>query len=578
MTPSATQILQLLRSYSHDDAENVAILNIQIRFIDEYPLTDDTEDEIEAVNAIKHLENCRMSRLFSDKKKETRCGVYQSKRRQKLQQWCRENWQHAKAIDCHSLKHEFASFFEKPVTRKKLVKDEVKGSSKPSIISHLFKKNGHNEASKNLNDFEGDKRGQLAKPQHQITFLTAGEKLERDIEEADPGKKNSSRFGRSRPSYHPINENLFGKDAQHDKQVGNRPRVRERFVSPAEKKKQERSREDVQKAIHDEDVDPRLRSCDPELVAKIELEIVDCGERISFDDIAGLSFAKKCINELVIWPMARPDIFTGLRSLPKGLLLFGPPGTGKTLIGKAMANQSNATFFSISASSLTSKWTGEGEKLVRTLFAVAAVKQPSVIFIDEIDSLLTQRRYALTKATNRRFFIPSLIRTDENEASRRIKTEFLVQLDGAGTRSKDTILVVGATNRPQELDDAARRRFVKRLYIPLPSLEARLHIINRLLEDNKHALTDANKKTLAEKTKGYSGADVRSLCTEASMGPIRSCADIRTVDASNVRPINAQDFEEALRGVRSSVATSDLQFYKKWNDEFGSFPFEDFEG
>ena len=153
---------------------------------------------------------------------------------------------------------------------------------------------------------------------------------------------------------------------------------------------------------------------------------------------------------------------------------------------------------------------------------------------------------------------------------------------------------IGATNRPQELDDAARRRFVKRLYIPLPSLEARLHIINRLLEDNKHALTDANKKTLAEKTKGetthsycyhskrilagYSGADVRSLCTEASMGPIRSCADIRTVDASNVRPINAQDFEEALRGVRSSVATSDLQFYKKWNDEFGSFPLEDFEG
>ncbi|KAG6961239.1 hypothetical protein JG688_00009211 [Phytophthora aleatoria] len=306
----------------------------------------------------------------------------------------------------------------------------------------------------------------------------------------------------------------------------------------------------------DEYIDPRLKSCDPELIEKIEMEIVDNGDPITFDDIAGLQFAKKCVNELVIWPMARPDIFTGLRSLPKGLLLFGPPGTGKTLIGKAIASQSGATFFSISASSLTSKWIGQGEKLVRTLFAVAAVKQPSVIFIDEIDSLLTQRS------------------SEENEASRRMKTEFLVQLDGAGTKAKDIILVVGATNRPQELDEAARRRFVKRLYIPLPSFEARLDLVSRLLNDNKNDLTDGNKTFIAESTKGYSGADVRALCTEAAMGPIRTCADIRTMDADSVRPINLDDFKEALRGVRSSVAVKDLAFYKEWNEEFGSFAFE----
>ncbi|KAG7397290.1 Fidgetin-like protein 1 [Phytophthora boehmeriae] len=298
----------------------------------------------------------------------------------------------------------------------------------------------------------------------------------------------------------------------------------------------------------EEDIDPRLKSCDPELIEKIEMEIVDSGDPVTFEDIAGLQFAKKCVNELVIWPMARPDIFTGLRSLPKGLLLFGPPGTGKTLIGKAIANQSGATFFSISASSLTSKWIGQGEKLVRTLFAVAAVKQPSVIFIDEIDSLLTQRS------------------SEENEASRRMKTEFLVQLDGAG-----------ATNRPQELDEAARRRFVKRLYIPLPSFEARLDLVTRLLKDNKNDLTDENKMLIAESTKGYSGADVRALCTEAAMGPIRNCADIRTMDAESVRPINLDDFKEALRGVRSSVATKDLAFYKEWNEEFGSFAFESHE-
>ena len=132
---------------------------------------------------------------------------------------------------------------------------------------------------------------------------------------------------------------------------------------------------------------------------------------------AGLKHAKQSVVEMVIWPMQRPDLFTGLRSLPKGLLLFGPPGTGKTLIGKAIATQCGATFFSISASSLTSKWVcgcqqwpglslrmtcecggtlaqvGEGEKMVRTLFAVASVRQPSVIFIDEIDSMLQARSY-----------------------------------------------------------------------------------------------------------------------------------------------------------------------------------------
>ena len=122
------------------------------------------------------------------------------------------------------------------------------------------------------------------------------------------------------------------------------------------------------------------------------------------------------------------------------MLLFGPPGTGKTLIGKCIASQSGSTFFSISASSLTSKWIGEGEKMVRALFAVARVHQPSVVFIDEIDSLLSQRSES------------------EHEASRRIKTEFLVQLDGATTEGEERILVVGATNRPQELDEAARRR------------------------------------------------------------------------------------------------------------------------
>ncbi|KAJ3616223.1 hypothetical protein Zmor_011986 [Zophobas morio] len=221
---------------------------------------------------------------------------------------------------------------------------------------------------------------------------------------------------------------------------------------------------------------------------------------VTWDDIAGLEFAKKTIQEIVVWPMLKPDIFCGLRSPPKGLLLFGPPGTGKTLIGKCIAGQSGSVFFSISASSLTSKWVGEGEKLVKTLFQVARANQPAVVFIDEIDSLLSAR-------------------TDgEHESSRRIKTEFLVQLDGATSNKEERILVVGATNRPHEIDEAARRRMVKRLYIPLPNDIARRRIVEKLIVDTPHKLTDRNLEDLVEQTSGYSGSDMCQLCKEASLG------------------------------------------------------------
>jgi len=192
----------------------------------------------------------------------------------------------------------------------------------------------------------------------------------------------------------------------------------------------------------DEPKDPRYKNIDPKMIEMIENEIVDNSPGVSWDDIAGLEFAKSSVQEIVVWPLLRPDLFTGLRGPPKGLLLFGPPGTGKTLIGKTIATESNATFFSISASSLMSKWVGEGERMVRALFAVARVQSPSVIFIDEIDSLLSQRG------------------SEEGEASRRVKTEFLVQMDGVGGSSEERMLLIGATNRPQELDEAARRRMV----------------------------------------------------------------------------------------------------------------------
>ncbi|XP_028919745.1 fidgetin-like protein 1 [Ornithorhynchus anatinus] len=299
--------------------------------------------------------------------------------------------------------------------------------------------------------------------------------------------------------------------------------------------------------------DERLRGLEPKMIELITNEIMDRGPPVNWDDIAGVEFAKAAIKEIVVWPMLRPDIFTGLRGPPKGILLFGPPGTGKTLIGKCIASQSGATFFSISASSLTSKWVGEGEKMVRALFAVAKCQQPAVIFIDEIDSLLSQRG------------------DGEHESSRRIKTEFLVQLDGAATSSEDRILVVGATNRPQEIDEAARRRLVKRLYIPLPEAPARKQIVVSLMSKERCSLSQEQIDSVVARSEGFSGADVTQLCREASLGPIRSlrAADIATITTDQVRPIAYVDFESALGTVRPSVSPRDLELYENWNRTFG---------
>lgn len=300
--------------------------------------------------------------------------------------------------------------------------------------------------------------------------------------------------------------------------------------------------------------DERLKNIEPKMIELIMHEIMDHGPPVNWDDIAGVEFAKTTIKEIVVWPMLRPDIFSGLRGPPKGILLFGPPGTGKTLIGKCIACQSGATFFSIRASSLTSKWVGEGEKMVRALFAVARSQQPAVIFIDEIDSLLSQRG------------------DGEHESSRRIKTEFLVELDGATTSSEDRILVIGATNRPQEIDEAARRRLVKRLYIPLPEAPARKQIVSRLMAKERHCLTEEELELIVKKSDGFSGADMTQLCREASLGPIRSLQsdDIATITPEQVRPIAFQDFDSALKVVRPSVSSKDLEVYDSWNRTFGS--------
>ncbi|KAL9188508.1 hypothetical protein ACHAXT_006886 [Thalassiosira profunda] len=306
----------------------------------------------------------------------------------------------------------------------------------------------------------------------------------------------------------------------------------------------------------DEELPEELRGCDKELIEKIKNEVVNSGAVVTFEDIAGLEHAKSAVQEAVILPMKRPDLFKGLRACPKGMLLFGPPGTGKTLIAKAIAHESGATFFSISSSSLTSKWIGQGEKMVKTLFSYANYTAPSVVFIDEVDSLLTQRK------------------ADENEASRRIKTEFLVQLDGAGNTREGQVLVMGATNRPEELDDAARRRFVKRVYIPLPNESDRKTLVTQMLKKaDDHSLTEEQIAEIARKAEGFSGADLANLVKDAAMGPMRqfSPMELLSIKAEDMPPLSYQHFTDSLSEMSPSVAQSELAGYEQWNSEYGSY-------
>lgn len=323
---------------------------------------------------------------------------------------------------------------------------------------------------------------------------------------------------------------------------------------------------------------------------------------VKWDDVAGLERAKESLKETVILPVKFPQLFVGERKPFKGILLFGPPGTGKSFLAKAVATEADSVFFSVSSADLISKWQGESEKLVRNLFEMAREAEGSraIIFLDEVDSLCGSRQEG------------------ESDSSRRVKTEFLVQMDGVG-KTEGGVLVLGATNVPWAIDAAIRRRFEKRVYIPLPEKNARTVMVKLHLGDTPNNLVEEDFVKLGELTEGASGSDIEVMVKEALMEPLRRCQQakqfmidgngkyipcekypncaycipklssdppgkdytcqnckaIRMVlwdvppEKLDAPPVRFKDFEKVMRHSHSTVSAEELKRFQEWTAQFG---------
>lgn len=327
------------------------------------------------------------------------------------------------------------------------------------------------------------------------------------------------------------------------------------------------------------DSDEEDKEDNDELRKGIEAAIVGTNPDVHWDDVAGLEGAKSALKEAVILPTRYPQLFEGERKPWTGILLYGPPGTGKSFLAKACATEAKGTFFSIKSSDLLSKFLGETEKQVKNLFEMARERKPSIIFIDEIDSVCGARGEG------------------EHETMRRVKTEILVQMQGVGSDNKN-VLVLGATNLPWEIDPAVRRRFERRIYISLPDEHSRKEIIRHHLGKTPHNLSEEQLEEIAEQTEQFSGSDIATLTKDAIMAPLRKCQDAEKflqtphgtfvpTYASDPKGIKmtmytmddpskleapvvcVEDFYSALTKCKATVAKSDLAKYDDWTEEFG---------
>ena len=272
---------------------------------------------------------------------------------------------------------------------------------------------------------------------------------------------------------------------------------------------------------------------------------------VKFEDVIGLEEAKQAIIEAIVYPTKRPDLFP--LGWPRNILLYGPPGCGKTLLAAAVANEIDGIFMQIDAATLLSKWFGEAEKRVATIFRYAkkvGVSKPVIIFIDEVDSLLGVYEHELG-------------------AEARVRNQFLKELDGLSDKGKNYfVYVIAATNKPWKLDIGFIRRFHKRIYIPPPNKDARKALFEYYTKNFKLA-PDVDLDKLAEMTEGYSASDIRDIVVEAYLRTVRELFKSNRINETP-RPITMNDFLEVLKRKKPSISKEMLKLYEEWARNFGA--------
>ena len=366
-----------------------------------------------------------------------------------------------------------------------------------------------------------------------------------DMQTAEKKARKCATLLRQLAKHVPYNSDFYLKKAKKWEQTA------EKIKKGEFGKKAVMSAEAKQTKAEEESEEDQFRQYVKGLIAK---------SNVTWRDIGGLDEVKVLLMEtVVIAALQKPESIQPW----KGILLFGPPGTGKTLLASAAAGSLNATFFNVKTSNILSKYFGESSKIITALYDVARENAPSIVFIDEIDALTTRRS------------------DDASEASRRMLSTLLTELDGFQDKKSDIlVLTLAATNTPWDLDEAVLSRFPRRIYVPLPDKKATKEIIKintRGLDISKLDLDAIAEESIR---KYYSGRDIKNLCQEAIWNMIREenkdlhkLAELPFEDlrkrSLKTRPLEMRDFEEAFKKIKSPLTKKDIERYEKWAEEFG---------